>query len=99
MSALHSRCDNWMTLRGIAPDDEYKVSFVHIGNRARIAAIADSAEQTHGRGSLAIARTIVDIVGANHGPGQLLHQITFFIRTLRRRNEPQGIRPTLCFYF
>ena len=85
--ALHPCRNDRMTLRGIAANDENQISLLHIGNGTGIASIAHGAEQAHGRGRLAITGTIIDVVRANDGPRQLLHQIAFLVRTFGRRNE------------
>src|SRR5260370_28649972 len=92
MSALHACGNDRMTLRRVAADDEYEVGLLHVGDGTRIAAVADGPEQTHGCRRLAIAGTIVDIVRANHGSRQLLHEVALFIRTLGRRDESEGAR-------
>src|ERR1700730_7838674 len=76
-----------MALGSIAADDEDQIGLLEISDRTRIAPISHSAEQA-GRGRrLAVARAVVDIVGADYSAGQLLHQVALFIRALGRRDE------------
>src|SRR6202049_1531010 len=97
VSALHPGGDNWMTLRCVAANDENKVGLLHVGDGTRIAAVADSAEQTLGRRRLAVAGTIVDVVRANHASRQLLHEVAFLVRTLGRRDEVERGRAIVGF--
>jgi hypothetical protein len=73
VSALYPCRNNWMSLRRVAANDENKFGLFHVGDGPRIAAVAHSPEQTLGRGRLAIAGTIIDVVRANHGSRQFLH--------------------------
>src|SRR5207245_5134675 len=64
---------------------------------AGIAAITDSAKQSQGGWRLAVAGAVVDVIRADHGARQFLHQITLFVGALRRRNEGERVRPMLPF--
>ena len=83
MRALHSRCDDWVALCRVAADDEDQIGLLDIGDRARIAAITHGAEQAHGRGRLAVAGTIVHVVGTDEDSRQFLQEVALFVRTLR----------------
>ena len=90
--ALDARRDHRMALGRVAADDEHQVGLLDVRDRARIAAVADRAEQAHGRRRLAVARAVVDVVGADDRAGQLLHQVALFVRALRRGDESDGVR-------
>ena len=92
VTAFDAGRNDRMTLRRIAANDEHQVGLLHVGDGTRVAAVAHGAEQTRGRRRLAVAGTVVDIVRADHGPRQFLHQIAFFIRALGRRDEREGVR-------
>src|SRR5438876_3394546 len=68
-----------------------------MGDRSRIATIADGSEQSCSRRRLAVTRAIVDVVCANHRPRQLLHEVTLFIRALGGRDESHAIGPACRF--
>src|SRR5713101_9903653 len=87
VSTLHPRGNDRMTLRRVAADDDDKIGLLHVSDRTRIASVTNGAEQTLGRRGLAVARTIVDVVGADDCPRQLLHEVAFLIRTLRGIDE------------
>ena len=85
-----------MALSGVAAYNHYQIRCLDVGDRARVASIANSSEQSGGRRRLTVTRTIVDVVRANHRPRQLLHEIAFFVCALRGRDERHGIRTTVC---
>ena len=93
--ALDARRQHRVTLRGVAADDDHQCRLLDVGDRARIAAVAHGSEEAGGRRSLAIPRAVIHVVGADDRPRQLLHQIAFFVRALRRRDERQCVRPVL----
>src|SRR5260370_34912828 len=58
-----------------------------IRDRARDASIYTGAEQGGPRRCLAVERGVVNIVRADHGSRQLLHQVALFIGAFRRSDE------------
>src|SRR5438270_4996000 len=97
VSTLNARGSDRMTFRCITSDDEYEVCLPHIGDRAGVAAISNGTEEPNSCRRLAVSGTIVNIVCSDHSSGQLLHQVAFFVCTLRRRDKPDGVRPIVCF--
>src|SRR4051794_41177492 len=77
VSALNARGSDRMTLRCVTADDQYEVSFPHVEKGAEITAIPYGAEQSDSCRRLAISGTVVNIVRADHSPGQFLHEIAF----------------------
>src|ERR1035441_6633897 len=92
VGALHARGEYGMALGGVAADDEHQTGLLDIVDGARVATVPDSAEQPHGSRRLAISRAIIDVVGPDHGAGQLLHQEGFFVGAFRRGDEGQRVR-------
>src|SRR5690349_12231896 len=82
MRALDTSRGNGVAFSGVTADDHYQIGRLDIGNRSRIATVTDGPEQSGGGRRLAITRTVVDVVGANDGAGQLLHEIALFICAL-----------------
>ena len=80
VGALHARSQHRMALGGIAADDQHQSCLLNIGDRTRVAAVANCAEEPRGGRRLAVARAVIHVIGADHRAGQLLHQIAFFVR-------------------
>ena len=99
MRALDARRQHRMALGGIAADDQHQLGLLDVGNRAGIATIANRSQQPRSCRGLAVARAVIHVIGADHGAGQLLHQVAFFVGALRRRDERQRIRPVRCLDF
>jgi hypothetical protein len=78
VGALHARGEHGMALGGVAADDQHQIGLLDIGDGARIAAVADRAEQPVGGRRLAISRAVVDIVGPDTA------RASFCIRKLLR---------------
>ena len=78
-------------LGGIGADDEDQAGFFDVGDGAGVAAILDSTRKAHGGGGLAVARTVVDVVGADDGAGQLLHQVALFVGALGGGDEGESV--------
>src|SRR5437899_6368926 len=88
-----------MTLRRVAADDNDQVSLLDVADRTGIAAVPHRSEQASGRRSLAVPRAVVHVVGADHGPSQLLHQIAFLVGAFGRADKAEGVRAILRFDF
>src|SRR6266436_3753463 len=86
-----------MTLCRIATDNQNQSRAGNIVVRARITTITNSSEEAHCRRRLAVTRAVVDVVGADDGTSELLHQITVFIGGLRRSNHGDRVRTILLF--
>ena len=86
-----------MALRSVTADNEHQIRLRYVCDRAGVSAITDGTKQTYCCRCLAIARAVVDIVCSDYGPGQLLHQIAFFIGALRRRDKPDRVWSILGF--
>ena len=92
VGALHAGGEHRMTLGGVAADDDDEAGLRDVCDGTGIAAVAHGAEQPGGGGRLAIARTIIDVIRADDGAREFLHQIAFLVRAFRRRDEGEGIR-------
>ncbi len=77
---LDARCQHRMALSGIAADNQHQSRLLKIGDRSGVTTISNGSEESHGGWRLAVARTVIHVVGADHRAGQLLHQIALFIR-------------------
>src|SRR5271155_649494 len=91
VSAFDARCENRMTFRGVAADNDDQFSLLDVADRSGIAAIADGAKKSDRRRSLAVTRAVIHIIGADNSAGQLLHQIALFVGALGRRDEGERI--------
>ena len=97
MRTLDARSQNGMALGRVAADDDDEARLLDVLDGAGIAAVAHGAEKPGGRGRLAIARTVIHIVGPDHRARQLLHQVAFLVRALRRRDERERIGTIRAF--
>src|SRR5436190_19993394 len=95
MSAFDSRRQHRMTFCRIAADDQHKPGPGDIADRSGIAAVPDGPKQAYSGRSLAVPGAVVDVVGSDDGPRQLLHEVALFVRTLGRRDERQRVRTEL----
>ena len=93
VGALDARREHRMALRRVAADDENKVGLLDVGDRTGIAAVADRAEEARRGRRLAVARAVVDVVGADDGARQLLHQVAFLVRALGGGDERERVGP------
>src|SRR5262249_44801250 len=89
---LHPRGQHRMALGGVAPDDDDQGGLLDVGDRPGVAAVADGPEQARGRRRLAVARAVVDVVGADHRTRQLLHQVALLVGALRGGDETDRVR-------
>ena len=89
---LDARSQHGMTLCRVAADDHNQVRLFNIRDRTRISAVAHGPKQAGGRRRLAVPRTVIHVVRADHRPGQFLHQIAFFVGAFGRGDEPQRVR-------
>jgi hypothetical protein len=67
--ALDAGGEDGVALGGVGTDDEDEAGFFDVGDGAGVAAILDGARKAHGGGGLAVARAVVDVVGADDGSG------------------------------
>ena len=71
--------DYGMSLRGVRANDKYAVSVSDFSDGVGHGAAAECCDQTgHGR-RMSETGAMVDIVGADNGPGKFLHQVVFFV--------------------
>src|SRR5579863_8689171 len=88
-----------MAFSSVAANYQDQVGLLDVADRPGIAAIANRAKEAGGRGGLAITRAVVHIIRANDRARQFLHQVAFFVRTLRRRDKSQRIGARSRFDF
>ena len=69
VGALDAGGEDGVGLGCVGTDDEDEAGFLDVGDGAGVAAILDGAREAHGGGGLAVARTVVDVVGADDGAG------------------------------
>jgi len=91
VGALDTRAQDGMILGRIASDHQDQACFFDIGDGAGVTAVAYGALQPHGCGVLAVARAVVDVVGADDGAGELLHEEALFVGALGRGYKAEGI--------
>src|SRR6266567_2046005 len=96
---FHAGGQDRMCLSGVAADDDDEAGVFYVPDGAGIATVTDGAEQTHRRRRLAITGTIVHIVRADDGSGQLLHKIAFLVRAFGRGDESERVWPAAGFDF
>jgi hypothetical protein len=84
-----------MILGRIGTDHDDDVRILHLIEGRRDRRGADAFQQSCDRGSVAEPRAMVDIVGAEAGPHQLLEQIGFFVRAFRRTEAREPLRALL----
>ena len=91
------QADYGMSLGGIGADDEKNIGVFNLieGVGGRSAAKAGS-EPGHGWG-VTDPGAVVHIVGAEDGPGQLLHQVVLLVGAAGRGERTQGIRAVFLF--
>ena len=92
VGALDAGGEHGMALGGVAADDEDEAGLLDVGDGAGIAAVADGAREAHGGRGLAVARAVVDVVGADDGARQLLHQVALFVGALGGGDEGRARR-------
>src|SRR6185437_12723015 len=83
VAALDASGEDGVALGGVGADDDDEGSLLDVRNGAAVAAVADGALQAHGCGGLAVAAAVVDVVGADDGAGELLHEIALLVGALR----------------
>ena len=84
---------NRVVLRWPSADDNYRLGVPGGRERSRHRARVDTFHQRRHRGGVAQARTMVDVVGAEALPDQLLEQIGFLVGTLCRAQARERGRP------
>ncbi len=77
--ALYTRGEHGVALRRVGADDDHQPGHLDIRNGTGVAAVLDGALQPHGGRCLAVARAVIDVVGADDLTRQLLHQVAFFV--------------------
>ncbi len=91
VGALDAGGEDGMILCRVGAYDEDEASALDVGDGAGIAAVADGALEAHGGGVLAVAGAVVDVVGADDGAGELLHEEAFFVGAFGRGNEGESV--------
>ena len=91
VGALDAGGEDGMVFGGVGADDEDEAGFFDVGDGAGVAAVADGALEALGGGILAVAGAVVDVVGADDGAGELLHEVGLFVGGLRGGDESQGV--------
>ena len=91
VGALDAGGKDGMGLGCVGADDEDEAGLFDVGDGAGVAAILDGARKAHGGGGLAVARTVVDVVGADDAASQLLHEVALFVGALGRGDEGEGV--------
>src|ERR1700737_1056910 len=89
MSPLHTSRKHRMTFGCVAADNNHESRVFNVLERAGVATNSNSPEQTLCCRSLAVAGTIVHVVGANDSARQLLHQVALLIGAFRRGDKRQ----------
>ena len=79
----------------IGADQQHDVGLQHVHHRVRHRAGADAFEQRRDARRMAQPRAVVDVVGAEARPHQLLEQVRFLVRALGRPESRQRARPVL----
>ena len=79
----------------LEPTNRTSFGCFQIRDGTAVAAVAHGAPETLGGGRLAVAGAVIDIVGADDRPGQLLHQVGFFIGALAGCHKAQCVRAVL----
>jgi hypothetical protein len=74
-----------------------QIRLFNIRDRTGIAAVPHRSEQAGGCRSLAVPRAVVHVVGSDHGPSQLLHQVAFLVGAFGRADKAESVRATPPF--
>ncbi|MCY1408054.1 hypothetical protein D9M71_233710 [compost metagenome] len=90
-----ARADHRVVLAGIGADQQDQVGAVDIGDAAGHRPRAEGQGQPRHRGAVADARTVVDVVAAQHGPGEFLRRVIILVGRPRAADHPHRARPTL----
>ena len=83
--------DDGMALGGVGADDKNDLGLGDVGDRVAHGPVAKRCQRGHNCGCVAKPCTVVDIVGSEHRPGKLLKQVIFFVGTLCRCENAQGV--------
>ena len=78
--ALEPRGRDRVALRHVHSDAKYHIGLFHILQRVRHRPSTDGGCQTGNRGSVSSTATVIDLIRAESGANELLHQIVLFIR-------------------
>ena len=89
--------EDGMVLGGVGADDEDEAGLFDVGDGAGVAAVAYGALQAHGGGVLAVAGAVVDVVGADDGAGELLHEKALLVGALGGGDEGEGVGAVVLF--
>ncbi len=92
---LHARGQHRVAFARVGADAQHKRRLRDVVDGPGVAAVAHRAEQALRGRRLAVARAVVDVVGADDCARQLLHQVVFFVGCLRRRDKTKRIRTVL----
>ena len=90
---FHAGGQDGMRLGGVAANDDDEAGIFYVLDGTGIATVTHRAEQAHRGRGLAITGTIVHIVRADDGAGQLLHEIAFLVRAFGRGDESERVGP------
>ncbi len=97
VGALDARGEDGMILGGVGSDDDDEAGLFDVGDGAGVAAVAYGALEAHGGGVLAVAGAVVDVVGADDGAGELLHEEALLVGALGGGDEGEGVGAVLVF--
>ena len=87
-----------MAGRGIGPDDKYTAGFFDLRDGVRHGTTAESGSQTGHRGGMSETCAVINVVGADGGPGKFLGQVIFFIGDFGRNQNADRVRAVLINY-
>lgn len=82
---------------GIGADDQDAVGGIQIGDGIGGGTGAEGALQAQGGGRMTHPRAAIDVVGADDGAHEFLHEVVFFIGGAGRRDAGDGVRAARLF--
>ncbi len=71
--------DDGMGFRGVGARDQDTIGVLQLGDGIGHRSRAEGGGQTGHRGAVSEAGAVIDVIGAEHRPHELLHQVVFFI--------------------
>ena len=84
-----------MVLSSVGPDHEKATHILDFINGISHCSAAERGHQTGDRGGVSETGAVVDIVGTNHHPSKLLHEVIFLIGALSGREKSNAVRTLL----
>ena len=92
---LDPRADDRMGLGRVRPAEQEDVGAVEVLEGVGAAGEAERGDEARGRGGVADPGAVVDVVGADGHPHQLLHQVVLLVRRPGRGDRGDGVGPVL----